>query len=161
MPMKLMKQNKGWRPLGRLFASWIFGLIPDRHRYCTYLYYSCADMQGVRVGEHQPAQRRRDRCKECGDAREDLDERHPRRRLLAGVRAGGFCAQKTLNPEGLAHYVSQCITVCVCYRLFQVRTNCSTPWHKKSGYVYTHVCVYVCLNMYLCMYVYIYIYIYI
>jgi hypothetical protein len=21
MPMKLMKQNKGWRPLGRLFAS--------------------------------------------------------------------------------------------------------------------------------------------
>ena len=40
MPMKLMKQNKGWRPLGRLFASWIFGLIPYRHRYCTYLYYS-------------------------------------------------------------------------------------------------------------------------
>ena len=39
MPMKLMKQNKGWRPLGRLFASWIFGLIPYRHRYCTYLYY--------------------------------------------------------------------------------------------------------------------------
>ena len=40
MLMKLMKHNKGWRPLGRLFASWISGLIPYRHRYCTYLYYS-------------------------------------------------------------------------------------------------------------------------
>ena len=40
MPMKLMKQNKGWWPLGRLFASRIFGLIPYRHRYCTYLYYA-------------------------------------------------------------------------------------------------------------------------
>ena len=39
MPMKLMKQNKGWRPLGRLFASSIFGLIPYLHRYWTYLYY--------------------------------------------------------------------------------------------------------------------------
>jgi len=31
-----MKQNKGWRTLGRLFAS----SISYRHRYYTYLYYS-------------------------------------------------------------------------------------------------------------------------
>ncbi len=56
MPVKLMKQNKGWQPLGRLFASWIFGLIPYRHRYCTYLYYlssgqnlhACQKSSGVR-----------------------------------------------------------------------------------------------------------------
>ncbi len=35
MSMKLMKQNKGWRTLGRLFAS----EISYRHRYYTYLYY--------------------------------------------------------------------------------------------------------------------------
>jgi hypothetical protein len=36
MPMKLTKQNKGWRTLGRLFTP----SISYRHRYCTYLYYS-------------------------------------------------------------------------------------------------------------------------
>ena len=50
MPMKLMKQNKGWRPLGRLFASWIFGLITDRQRNCTYLYYLSLPNLQVSVG---------------------------------------------------------------------------------------------------------------
>ena len=52
MPMKLMKQNKGWRPLGRLFASWIFGLIPDRHRYCTYLYYLQEALKTLKQQHH-------------------------------------------------------------------------------------------------------------
>ncbi len=35
--MKLIKYNKGWRSLECLFTS----QISYRHRYCTYLQYSC------------------------------------------------------------------------------------------------------------------------